>query len=168
MEQQQFREIQDREKENLLREIASKTGVSITEARATQQSPQPNTPQFQSPQPSPQPSPQQNTPQFQSPQQYTTQFQFQSPQRLPPQNSTQFPSPQLLPRQFGQCLFGTGFGQQMQIYEIAASDRAGSGFEVANREYDELLRERYDAAIVSSNNSYEREEVREEDAEIMH
>jgi len=35
MDQQQFREMKEREKENLLRQIASTTGISITEARAT-------------------------------------------------------------------------------------------------------------------------------------
>ena len=35
MEQQQFREMKEREKEHLLRHIASTTGVSSTEARAT-------------------------------------------------------------------------------------------------------------------------------------
>ena len=35
MEQQQFREMKEREKEHLLRQIASKTNMSITEARAT-------------------------------------------------------------------------------------------------------------------------------------
>ena len=39
MEKQQFREIQEQEQEHLLRQIASTTGISITEARATQQSP---------------------------------------------------------------------------------------------------------------------------------
>ena len=47
MEQQQFREIKEQEKEHLLRQIASTTGISITEARATQQSPQQNTTKFQ-------------------------------------------------------------------------------------------------------------------------
>jgi hypothetical protein len=55
MEQQQFREMKEREKEQLLRQIASNTSKSITEARATQteESPstgQENTTQFQSPQ----------------------------------------------------------------------------------------------------------------------
>ena len=35
MEQQEFREMKDREEENLLRQIASTTGISSTEARAT-------------------------------------------------------------------------------------------------------------------------------------
>ena len=51
MEQQQFREMKEREKENRLRQIASNTSNSITEARATQQSPQqsppPSATQFQ-------------------------------------------------------------------------------------------------------------------------
>jgi hypothetical protein len=55
MEQQQFREMKEREKEHLLRQIASNTSRSITEARATQteESPsteQENATQFQSPQ----------------------------------------------------------------------------------------------------------------------
>jgi len=58
MEQQKFREIKEREKENLLRHIASTIGISITEARATADTER-NTTQFQ--------SPQQNTPPFQSP-----------------------------------------------------------------------------------------------------
>ena len=37
MEQQQLRETKEREREKLLRQIASQTGVSNTEARATQQ-----------------------------------------------------------------------------------------------------------------------------------
>ena len=36
VEQQQFREIKEQEKENILRQIAANTGKSITEARATQ------------------------------------------------------------------------------------------------------------------------------------
>ena len=35
MEQQQFREMKEREKEHLLRQIASKTNLSSTDARAT-------------------------------------------------------------------------------------------------------------------------------------
>ena len=58
MEQQQFRDMKEREKENLLRQIASTTGTSSIEARATQQSPQQpaqqNTPQLESPQSTPQ------------------------------------------------------------------------------------------------------------------
>jgi len=53
MEQQQFREMKEREKEHLLRQIASNTSRSITEARATEESPSTeheNTTQFQSPQ----------------------------------------------------------------------------------------------------------------------
>lgn len=46
MEQQQFREMKEREKEHLLRQIASNTSKSITEVRATEG----NTTQFQSPQ----------------------------------------------------------------------------------------------------------------------
>ena len=67
MEQQQFREMKEREKEHLLRHIASNTSRSITEARATEESPstvQENTTQFQSPQSTTQPesSPQQQFP----------------------------------------------------------------------------------------------------------
>ena len=36
MEQQQFREMKEREKQNLLRQIASNNGI-ITEARATEE-----------------------------------------------------------------------------------------------------------------------------------
>ena len=61
MEQQEFREMKEREKENRLRQIAYTTGTSITEARATQQSPQQNTTNFQ--------TPQQSSPRYQSPQQ---------------------------------------------------------------------------------------------------
>ncbi len=53
MEQQQFREMKEREKEHLLRQIASNTSRSITEARATEESPsteQESTTQFQTPQ----------------------------------------------------------------------------------------------------------------------
>ena len=37
MEQQQFREMKEREKEHLLRQIASNTSTLITEARATEE-----------------------------------------------------------------------------------------------------------------------------------
>ena len=51
MEQQQFREMKEREKEHLLRQIASKTNMSITDARATHTAEtEENTTQFQSPQ----------------------------------------------------------------------------------------------------------------------
>ena len=49
MEQQQFQEMKEREKEHLLRQIASNTSRSITETRATEET-EPSTTQFQSPQ----------------------------------------------------------------------------------------------------------------------
>ena len=69
MEQQQFKEAKEREKEDLFKKMASNTGVSITEARATQTpTPQasPGSSQFQSPT-SPAPTPQPGATQYYSP-----------------------------------------------------------------------------------------------------
>jgi len=55
MEQQQQQEIKERDKEHLLRQIATNTGKSIAETRATHtEEPTQNTTQFESPQQSPQ------------------------------------------------------------------------------------------------------------------
>ena len=131
MEQQQFRERKERENENLLRHIASTTGTSSTEARATQR--------FQSP-----PS---------SPQRSATQF--QSPPSPPPYTSMYSSLPPLSSQEYG-LLLGPGSGQQTQIFDMAASDRADSGFDVANRELDEHLKDLYDAANVSINSKEEK------------
>ena len=57
---------------------------------------------------------------------------------LPPQSSQGY-----------DLLLGPGPGQQTQIFDMAASERADSAFDVANREYDEALRDLYDAQNLS-------------------
>ena len=73
---------------------------------------------------------------------------------LPPQSS----------QGYGLSL-GLGPGQQTQIFDMAASDRA---FDVANRELDECLQGLYDAANDSINAEGEESYPKQEDARIMH
>jgi len=65
-------------------------------------------------------------------------------------------------------LFGTGFGKETQIYDMAASDRAGSGYGVANSAYDEYVRDTQEETMLPFNMSCARQLAKREDAILKH
>ena len=101
MEQQQVRETKEREKENLLRQMASQTGVSSAEARATQQ--------FHSPISTPPATP--------TPPRSATDFYLQ-----PPTPSWSGLFAHVPPYQPRDLLFGPSPGPRTQIHDLAASE----------------------------------------------
>ena len=139
MEQQQFREMKEREKEHLLRQIASNTSKSITEARATQTE---ETEQSQEGQSG-----------FHTPQSQEGQSGFHTPPstiqlELSPQR--QFPP---WVNAFIQGVFG-----RTQHFNIASD----------YDEREQERRDTEEAADVSLDMSRERELLKQEDARIMH
>ena len=115
MEKQEFRDMKEREKENLLGQFASTFGTSIAEARATQQfQTSPSSPQIGStPYQSPPSTTQRSTVPFQSPPSTTQRntAPFQSPTSPPPYSPMFSRLPPQSSQRYG-LLLGPGSGQQ--------------------------------------------------------